>query len=111
MSLFDFGDKVKKARKAAEHKNKKVLLRLLRDESYAVQIAAVKGLGKAGDPSCYPVLSQLLTDPEFEIRAAAAEALGQIGDADIKMQLLERLKEEKNDFVRQAIRAAMAQIQ
>ena len=109
--MFELGDKVKRAHRAAERKNKKVLLRLMKDESYAVQIAAIKGLGKAGDKSCYPALLAALQDPEFEVRAAAAEALGNIGDADIQTKLFERLPEEKNDFVRQSIRAAVTALQ
>ncbi len=109
--MFGFGDKVKRAKKAAEKKNKNALLRLMKDESYAVQIAAIKGLAVAGDSSCYPVLLSLLKDPEFEIRAAAAEALGGIGDAEIRLKLLELLRDEPNDYVRQTIRAAVSQLQ
>lgn len=111
MSLFSFGDKVQKARKAAERKNTRTLLRLMKDESYAVQIVAIKGLGKAGDASCCGVLLPLLKDPEFEVRAAAAEALGQLGDTEVKQKLFDCLKEEKVDFVRQALHAAITQIQ
>ena len=107
---FSFGDKVKRARRAAEKKNKNALLRLMKDESYAVQIAAIKGLGKAGDSSCYAVLLPLLKDPEFEVRAAAAEALGCIGDSEIKTKLFEALRDEKNDFVRQTLRSSISQL-
>lgn len=110
MSLFDFGDKVAKARKAADKKNVRVLLRLLRDESYAVQIAAVKGLAKVADPSCVNTLLPLLKDPELEMRAAAAEALGNIGDAAVRTQLLDCLQSEKNEYVRQCLRTAAANI-
>ena len=109
--MFEFGDKVKKAQRAAERKNKNALLRLMKDESYAVQIAAIKGLGKAGDKSCYPALLAALKDPDFEVRAAAAEALGNIGDADIRTKLFERLPEEKNDYVRQSIHTAIKTLQ
>ena len=109
--MFEFGDKVRRAHRAAERKNKNALLRLMKDESYAVQIAAIKGLGKAGDVGCCPALLAALQDPEFEVRAAAAESLGLIGDADVRARLLERLPEEKNDFVRQNIRAAIAALQ
>ncbi len=111
MSLFDFGDKVKAARKAGEKKNVRKLMRLMKDESYAVQIAAVKALGQTGDAGCCKVLLPLLKDPEFEIRAAAAESLGMLGDSEVKTKLLECLREEKTDFVRQAIHGAIKQIQ
>jgi len=111
MGLFDLGDKVKRAKKAAERKNKNALLRLMKDESYAVQIAAIKGLGKAGDHTCCKVLLPLLKDPEFEVRAAAAEALGQIGDSDIREKLFEALRDEKTDFVRQTMQAAIRALQ
>lgn len=111
MSIFDFGNKVKKAKRAAEHKNKRVLLRLMKDESYAVQIAAIKGLGQTGDASVCNVLLPLLKDPELEVRAAAAESLGQLGDADVKKTLFDCLKDEKNDYVRQTLRTSIAQIQ
>ena len=56
------------------------------------------------------MLLPLLKDPEFEVRAAAAEALGCIGDSEIKEKLFEALRDEKNDFVRQNLRAAISQI-
>lgn len=110
MSLFDLGNKVKKAQRAAERKNTRALLKLMKDESYAVQIAAIKGLGKTGDTGCCAVLLSLLKDPEFEVRAAAAESLGSLGDTQVKQQLMEALRDEKTDFVRQAIHGAISQI-
>lgn len=107
MGLFDFGDKVKAARKAAERKNLRTLLRLAQDESYAAQIIALKGLGDAGDVSAVSALLPRLQDPEFEVRAAAAEALGKLGDSEVRARLLECLRTEKNDFVRQTITAAV----
>ncbi len=111
MSMFDFGDKVKAARRAGEKKNVRKLMRLMKDESYAVQIAAIKGLGQTGDAGCCAVLLPLLKDPEFEVRAAAAESLGLLGDSDVKARLLECLRDEKTDFVRQALHGAIKQIQ
>lgn len=65
-------------------------------------------LGNWGVAEAVPVLARALTDGEVLVRGHAAWALGRVGTKEARESLLEILKEEVNDWVRQEIADAGA---
>jgi HEAT repeat protein len=84
------------------------LLTLLADKSSAVRIAALEGLGQAGDPSVFDRILPHLDAASVMERQAAADALVLLRAAGRERVLLAKLETEKDAGVRSALYLALA---
>ena len=77
------------------------LIDALRDKNPDVRWAAIRALGKLGDPVAVKSIIKALRDEDSGVRKTAAEALGKIGDAKATVPLIAAVDDE-NWSVRQA---------
>lgn len=105
-----FGDKMKQVERATDKRKSKKLIELAQCKKTDVQLAAIRGLGKAGGEDAVNFLVTQLRNISPEFRAAAATALGDIGDPHAKAHIHGALKFEKDAATVQAMHAALAKI-
>lgn len=94
-------------------KNKRavpVLTEGLRDKKAEVRAMAAWALGEIGDHAAVTALEDTLKDKDADVRRAAALALGKLDAKEAHPLLLTRLKLDKDEQVRTAIRLALEQI-
>ncbi|MBR6786495.1 MAG: HEAT repeat domain-containing protein [Clostridia bacterium] len=104
------GDKMKQVERATEKRKSSKLIELAQCKKADVQLAAIRGLGKAGGEDAVNFLVTQLRNISPEFRAAAATALGEIGDPHAKAHIHGALKFEKDTATVQAMHAALAKI-
>lgn len=71
----------------------------LQEETYITRVAAVRALGRFGDPKAKGVLSTIVEDPldRLELRGEAGASLGAIADDAILSELLTKIKNPSLD--------------
>ena len=70
------------------------LIDALKDNNPDVRWAAIRALGKLGDPSAVKPIIKALRDEDSGVRKTAAEALGKIGDARATVALIAAVDDE-----------------
>lgn len=84
-------------------------LRLVLDSgTSAVQAAAVRALGEAGDEVSIPSMRRLVASDSPEVVVAAIEALGRLHDPDLPDLLVRALDHPDEEVVKQALLALVA---
>lgn len=78
------------------------------DPSYKVRVQVALALGKLKDPKAVQPLIRALKDPHHSVRAIAAASLGQLNDRKAVPELQQRLRVEKDRFVKAQIKKAIA---
>ncbi len=76
----------------ADPKSRDVLLQAAKTNVGAVRIAAIRGLKKVGDSSCWPVLLDAALDDDARISEAAADILADVPAKEIDDLLVARLQ-------------------
>ena len=89
------------------------LLEILKDAAAAVgfRAAAMRALAQRDGPSSVGQLKPLLIQDAPELRTAAAGALGLAGGDEARKSLEERLAEEENVGVREALQQNLSKVQ
>jgi HEAT repeat protein/energy-coupling factor transporter ATP-binding protein EcfA2 len=87
----------------------KSLISVLRDSEASVQRRAAEALEKIGEPSIKPLIAELRA-PETQVRWFAVDILGRLGDARALPELERVAREDKDVFVADAARKAIARI-
>ena len=88
----------------------KSLIDALSDRDEIVRGSAASALGRVGDARAVESLVAALNDPNGGVRRRAADALGRIGDARALPELERVVREDKDIFVADAARNAIARI-
>lgn len=105
-----FGDKMKQVERATEKKKSKKLIELAQCKKADVQLAAIRGLGKAGGEEAINFLVTQLRHNNAQFRAAAALSLGEIGDPHAKAHIHGALRYEKDEATVKAMHTALAKL-
>ena len=85
------------------------LIDALQDRNPDVRWAAIRALGKLGDPTAIKPVTKALRDKDSGVRKTAAEALGKIGDARATAALITAVGDE-DWSVRQAAVESLGKI-
>jgi HEAT repeat protein len=88
-----------------------LLIEALKSKSRDVVQEAALTLGRIGDARAVGALTAALQHSEREVRWRAALALGEIGDARALASLQDRLKTEREKFVRENVQEAIERIE
>jgi HEAT repeat protein len=82
----------------------------LRDRNPQVRAMAAWALGEIGNRSAVPALRSALNDADPQVRREVALALGKLKAAEVRSELAERLKTDRNEQVRLAAQMALQQL-
>jgi len=86
------------------------LVEMSRDSIVNVRAMAVHALMRTGDPSAFGRLRWCLKDSDPLVRHFAARALGMLGDSSGLSNLTDRLRREKNNFVKISLIRSISQV-
>jgi epoxyqueuosine reductase len=84
-----------------------IMYNYIKDKKYFQRNAAI-ALGNTGDPDHIPLLEGAMEESEELVRGYAAWALGRMGGRKARAILESRLKQERSNFVKEEIEAALA---
>jgi HEAT repeat protein len=87
-----------------------ILTEGLRDRNPQVRAMAAWALGEIGNRSAVPALRSALNDADPQVRREVALALGKLKAAEVRSELAERLKTDRNEQVRLAAQMALQQL-
>jgi len=85
-------------------------LKVEKGRQVAVQVAALRWLGSAGESGGRAVLEQQLAAPDPLLRVSAAEALGSMGDEAAASALVTALESDPSDLVLPAIAQSLRKL-
>lgn len=105
-----FDDKPAQIKKLAKKKNSEKLVGFLDDNKPEIRIGAVEALAEIGDDRSVNALIGSLRDPDSSVRMAVIKVIGSMKNQTLKSHLQHSILTEKDETVKEALRAAIANI-